>query len=479
MKFFRNFKLVQKISMLSISFLIFLLIIGVTSVRQVSKVNLGIKEISESRLSPIIELEKIKSEANYTRSQANSYLNAKGSKDENAKKTAKDNMLAHISSMDKLLSKYKSDTEFKTSLDNYNKFTAAKDEFIKTEEAQSEVVVATAATEDIKNFDKTETDLVASLDGIIDKHVIAANQTYNESKKVYGSTLMIIISLIVVCLLITLLLSMVIIKETVDPINKVTKKLKEISESNGDLTQRIGYESKDEMGELSDSFDLFMDKLQTIIKEVSGSAKTISFLSGNLNAATTATTQSLDEISNTITEIASSTSDGAAVSEETSASLAEASKFSESTYIATKNTSLNSKKAKEAAEEGSAKISEIVSSITDIANSSKEVSVIINDLDISSKKIGDIIQIITGISAQTNLLALNAAIEAARAGEAGKGFSVVAEEIRKLADESNSAATQISALVKENQLKSASAVSSVGQVEGKVSHGVTKASEVG
>lgn len=103
----------------------------------------------------------------------------------------------------------------------------------------------------------------------------------------------------------------------------------------------------------------------------------------------------------------------------------------------------------------------------------------IKELDTSSKKIGDIIKIITGISAQTNLLALNAAIEAASAGEAGRGFSVVADEIRKLADESNAAASEISNLVKENQLKTLSAVNSVNEVEGKVSTGVNKASEVG
>jgi methyl-accepting chemotaxis protein len=268
MKFIHNIKLAQKISILSVSFFIFLAVIGFNSIRQLSTANSKLKEYNDSRVAPIVELENAKSKIEYIRSEGNALMDAS---DDDTKKTVQNEIASSITFVEKTLKEYKNDAQFKTLFTNYDSFISAKDTFVQNmserqtqkqssqpQQGSDNSTLNQGPPEDMQNFDNAKSALVSSFDEIINKHVAEAKQTYADSETAYNRTIIEIVVLVAVCAVIILILSIIIIRSITLPVKKVTSKLKEISQSNGDLTQRIGYEGKDEIGQLGSSFDLMM-----------------------------------------------------------------------------------------------------------------------------------------------------------------------------------------------------------------------------
>ncbi len=221
------------------------------------------------------------------------------------------------------------------------------------------------------------------------------------------------------------------------PINSVAQMLKAIASGDGDLTQRLHYSKKDELGELVNWFNRFLDKLQPTIAQIKQSIT---------DARGTADQSS---------EISRQTSEGMQVQFREIDQLATASNEMSATAHEVAHSASNAAQAAHGADQASRDgISLIERSTRDITALASEVSKAVNEVEalaVNSEQIGSVLEVIRSIAEQTNLLALNAAIEAARAGESGRGFAVVADEVRNLAKRTQDSVEEIRLVIERIQ----------------------------
>ncbi|MFA0312043.1 chemotaxis protein [Vibrio splendidus] len=219
----------------------------------------------------------------------------------------------------------------------------------------------------------------------------------------------------------------------VRPIRQVVERLNDIASGEGDLTQRLEVKSQDEIGQLSQGFNLFLDKLQHTIKEVIQTTEQVASTTSQAKASASSTRESSESQFKEVDLVATA-------AEEMTQTAGLVVKNAEAAVDAACEANRSARQGQQVIELSAGEMRKLVERMSSAVP-------IVEELAKNNGNITEILSVIEGISEQTNLLALNAAIEAARAGEQGRGFAVVADEVRNLASRTQSSVGEIRAVI--------------------------------
>jgi len=304
--------------------------------------------------------------------------------------------------------------------------------------------------------------LVLEIEDTLERDSIVVTEASQAS---LGQAITTLLVVSVIAIIIGALLAFYLGRAISKPISAMIDRIKDIAEGEGDLTQRVDQDRKDELGELGKWFNTFVSKVHDIVAAVNGVSQEVADATMELSENSKNMAMSMDSSSSQVREMSSAV-------EEMSQSIVEvARKSSEAATSANESGQI--------ARDGGEVVEKTISGMRSIDDAVQAGAVSVAELGRRGEQIGQVIMVINDIADQTNLLALNAAIEAARAGEHGRGFAVVADEVRKLADRTTKATEEIGESITAIQTETELAVDKMNVGTQQVNEGVQQAQDAG
>ena len=288
---------------------------------------------------------------------------------------------------------------------------------------------------------------------------LSVTELTKHSRTIMQMTLLVIFVIAIVAVAVAMLVS-----------SGISKKLEKLiitfeKAAEGDLTVGVDIHSKDEFEEVGNHFNIMIRKIGELILNVKASSEVMYKTSDRISKMANETNIAIGEVALTIDQVAQGASETAQDIQTGADAVNTLAGQIENIDGLTSEMIGISENSNRLGEEGLKVMSKLTEATEKNNKASVEVGQVVSDMNSTTNQIGMITDAINNIAEQTNLLALNAAIEAARAGEAGKGFSVVADEIRKLAEQSTSATNQIQTLIETIKSKSGMAVQSMEEAK--------------